>query len=390
MNRPGGSNVKLPIYMDYQATTPLDPRVLEAMMPYLSEKFGNPHSIAHRFGWEAADGVEMARAKVAALIGAAPEEIVFTSGATESNNLAIKGLGRRYRERRAHIVTVVTEHKCVLESAAAMERDGMSVTYLGVGSDGLIDLDALSSAIRDETLLVSVMAVNNEIGVIQPLKEIGAMCRERRVIFHTDAAQAVGKIPLDVGEMNIDVLSISGHKLYGPKGIGALYVRRKARLKFEPLISGGGQEGGLRAGTLAPAQCVGLGEACSLAGEEYKDEAIRLRGLFDRLTGGVEGQLDGIYLNGHRDRRFHGNVSLSFEGARADLLLAELRDLAVSSGAACASASREASYVMSAIGLDQARAESTLRLGIGRFTSEAEIDYAVEVVVKAVSRVRKG
>lgn len=390
MSEPGDGNVKLPIYMDYQATTPLDPRVLEAMMPYLTDKFGNPHSSSHRFGWEAADAVEIARAKVSALIGAAPEEIVFTSGATESNNLAIKGLGRRYRERRAHIVTVASEHKCVLESAAAMEREGMSVTYLGVDSEGLIDLDALSSAITDETLLVSVMAVNNEIGVIQPLAEIGAMCRERKVIFHTDAAQAVGKIPLDVGDMNIDVMSVSGHKLYGPKGVGALYVRKKARLQFEPLISGGGQEGGLRAGTLAPAQCVGLGEACSIAGEEYGEEAVRLRGLFERLTGGVEGQLDGVYLNGHRDERFHGNISLSFKGARADLLLAELRELAVSSGAACASASREASYVMDAIGLSQERAESTLRLGIGRFTSEAEIDYAVEAVVGAVNQVRKG
>lgn len=390
MSDSSGDNVKLPIYMDYQATTPLDPRVLEAMMPYLTEKFGNPHSTSHRFGWEAADAVELARAKVAALIGSSPEEIVFTSGATESNNMAIKGLGRRYRERRGHIVTVATEHKCVLESAAAMEREGMSVTYLGVDSDGLIDLDALSAALTEETLLVSVMAVNNEIGVIQPLEEIGALCRERRVIFHTDAAQAAGKIPLDVAEMNVDVMSISGHKVYGPKGVGALYVRKKARLQFDPLLSGGGQEGGLRCGTLAPAQCVGLGEACRVAGEEYGAEAIRLHGLFDRLTGGVEGRLDGVYLNGHRDRRFHGNISLSFEAARADLLLAELRDLAVSSGAACASASREPSYVMSAIGLDPVRAESTLRLGIGRFTSEAEIDYAVEAVTGAVNRVRKG
>lgn len=390
MSEPGGGNVKLPIYMDYQATAPLDPRVLEAMMPYLTEKFGNPHSTSHRFGWEAADAVEIARAKVSGLIGAAPEEIFFTSGATESNNLAIKGLGRRYRERRPHIVTVATEHKCVLESALAMEREGMSVTYLGVDCDGLIDIDALSSAITDETLLVSVMAVNNEIGVIQPLKEIGAMCRERQVIFHTDAAQAAGKIPLDVGDMNVDVMSISGHKLYGPKGVGALYVRKKARLQFDPLISGGGQEGGLRAGTLAPAQCVGLGEACRIASDEYEDEAIRLRGLFDRLVGGIAGQLDGVYLNGHRDERFHGNISLSFDEVRADLLLAELRDLAVSSGAACASASREPSYVMSAIGLEQGRAESTLRLGIGRFTSEAEIDYALEAVVGAVNQVRKG
>ena len=255
------SGIQLPVYMDYQATTPLDGRVLDMMMPYLTTRFGNPHSTTHKFGWETADAIDRARGQVASLIGAGPKEIVFTSGATESNNLAIKGLARFYRKHRSHMVTVATEHKCVLESAAAMEREGMAVTYLPVQPDGLVDLDALRAAIGEQTLLVSVMAVNNEIGVIQKLAGIGAICRERRVFFHTDAAQAVGKIALDVEAMNIDLMSISGHKVYGPKGIGALYVRAKSRLKFDPILSGGGQEGGLRSGTLSPALCVGLGAA---------------------------------------------------------------------------------------------------------------------------------
>lgn len=383
------ADIKLPVYMDYQATTPLDERVLAAMMPYLTEKFGNPHSTSHSFGWEAADAVEAARGKVAKLIGAEPEEVFFTSGATESNNMAIKGLGRRYRDKRPHMVTVATEHKCVLESAAAMEREGMSVTVLGVSSDGLVDIGAVEDAITGDTLLVSVMAVNNEIGVIQPLSDIGRICRNKGVAFHSDAAQAVGKIPINVAETDVDMMSVSGHKIYGPKGVGALYVRRKARLNFDPLLSGGGQEKGLRSGTLAPAQCVGLGEACAVASKEYANEAIRLDRLFERLLDGVSGSLDGVTLNGHRSRRFHGNINLSFEGTKADLLLSSLRGLAVSSSAACASAAREPSYVLRAIGLDEVTAESSLRFGIGRFTTDAEIDYATQAVVAAVQQARK-
>ena len=384
-----GANIKLPIYMDYQATTPLDERVLAAMMPYLTEKFGNPHSSSHSFGWEAADAVDVARSHIANLIGAGPEEIYFTSGATESNNMVIKGLGRHYRDKRSHMITIATEHKCVLESAAVMNRDGMVVRVLGVGTDGLVDLEALSQAITNETLLVSVMAVNNEIGVIQPLPEISRICRERGAIFHSDAAQALGKIPIDVNQMGVDVMSVSGHKIYGPKGIGALYVRRKARLKFDPLLSGGGQEMGLRSGTLAPAQCVGFGEACALAHKEYENEGVRLDLLFEHFMEGVGNRLEGVSLNGHRTRRFRGNINLSFEDVRADLLLSSLRGLAISSSAACASAAREPSYVLQAIGLDEASVESSLRFGIGRFTTEAEIDYAVEAVVTAVQQIRK-
>ena len=378
-------NIKLPIYMDYQATTRLDPRVLDAMMPYLTEKFGNPHSTTHKFGWEAMDAVDRARDQIGALIGAGGDEIVFTSGATESNNLAIKGISRFYREHRSHIITVATEHKCVLEAARAMEREGFDLTILPVGTDGLIDVEALAEAITDQTLLVSVMAVNNETGVIQPMAEIGALCREKRVFFHTDAAQAVGKIPLDVSAMNIDMMSISGHKIYGPKGIGALYMRKSARLKADPIMSGGGQERGFRSGTLAPMLCVGLGEACAIAATEYDQEAARLHGLFDRFVSGVLAAVPDATLNGHRDQRFPGNISFSFPDIDGDLLLANMADLAVSSGAACASAVDEPSYVLRALGVPEKLAEASIRFGIGRFTTEAEIDYAIEAVAKAVT-----
>ncbi len=383
------TDIQLPIYMDYQATTPLDPRVLEEMMPYLTTKFGNPHSSSHKFGWETADAIDRARAQVAALIGAGPKEIVFTSGATESNNLAIKGLARFYRKHRSHLVIVATEHKCVLEAAAAMEREGMSVTVLPVRSNGLIDLDDLRAAITGETLLVSVMAVNNEIGVIQPLAEIGAICRERRVFFHTDAAQAVGKIPLDVEAMNIDLMSISGHKVYGPKGVGALYVRAKSRLKFDPILSGGGQEGGLRSGTLSPALCAGLGAACAVAAGEMDAESERLARQFDRFVGGVLAGVPGAVLNGDREQRIPGNISVSFPGVDGALLLAQLRELAVSSGAACASAVAGPSYVLRALGVEERLAQATIRFGIGRFTTDAEIDYAVETVTRKVTQLRK-
>ncbi len=381
--------LQLPIYMDYQATTPLDERVLAEMMPYLTNKFGNPHSSSHKFGWEAADAVDRARGQVAALIGASPKEITFTSGATESNNLAIKGLARAYRKHRSHIITVATEHKCVLEAAAAMEREGMAVTCLPVQPNGLVDLDALRAAITDQTLLVSVMAANNEIGVIQPIAEIGALCRERRVFFHTDAAQAVGKIPLDAEAMNIDLMSISGHKVYGPKGIGALYLRSKSRLKLDPLFSGGGQEGGLRSGTLSPALCAGLGTACSIAAGEMDAERERLCRQFERFVEGVVAGVPGAVLNGDRERRIPGNISLSFPGVDGALLLAQLRELAVSSGAACASAVAEPSYVLRALGIEPRLAQSTIRFGIGRFTTDEEIDHAIAVVVRKVTQLRK-
>ena len=383
------ANIDLPIYMDYQATTPLDPRVLDAMMPFLTEKFGNPHSNTHKFGWEAMDAIDRARGQIAALIGAQAEEIVFTSGATESNNLAIKGLGRAYAEHRDHIVTIETEHKCVLESVASMEREGYSVTVLPVGPDGLIDMDKLSQSITDRTLLVSVMAVNNEIGVIQPLADIGALCRERKVFFHTDGAQAVGKIPLDVEAMKIDLMSLTGHKVYGPKGAGALYLRKKSRARPEPLLSGGGQEDGLRSGTLAPALCVGLGEACAIAEEEYEREAERLREFFDRFVAGVQSALPTVVLNGHREQRIPGNISLSFPGVRSDRLLASMRDLAVSSGSACVSESDESSYVLKAIGVTGELAEASIRFGIGRFTTSAEIDYAIDALITKVSELRE-
>jgi cysteine desulfurase len=385
----GRGDINLPIYMDYQATTPLDSRVLAEMMPYLTTKFGNPHSSSHKFGWEAADAVEKARGQVAALIGAAGKEIIFTSGATESNNLAIKGLARFYRKHRSHMVTVATEHKCVLEAMSAMEREGMAVTYLPVGPNGLVDLEMLRAAITGQTLLVSVMAVNNEIGVIQDLAAIGALCRERRVFFHTDAAQAVGKIPLDVAAMNIDLMSISGHKVYGPKGIGALYARAGARLKFDPLFSGGGQESGVRSGTLAPMLCVGLGAACAVAATDMDAERARLQGQFDRFVDGVMAGVPGAVLNGDRTRRIPGNISFSFPGVDGALLLTQLRELAVSSGAACASAVAEPSYVLRALGVDERLAQATIRFGIGRFTTDAEIDYATETVVRKVTQLRK-
>ncbi len=378
--------LKLPVYMDYQATTPLDRRVLDAMMPYLTDTFGNPHSTSHVFGWEAAEAVERAREQVAALIGAEPRDIVFTSGATESNNLALKGVARAYGARRNHLITVSTEHKCVLESARSLEREGFAVTYLPVDADGLIDLDALAAAITERTVLISVMAVNNEIGVIQPLAEIGALAHAHGVLFHTDAAQGVGKIPLDVKAMNIDLMSISGHKIYGPKGVGALYRRRRIRL--EPLFSGGGQEMGVRSGTLAPAQCVGLGTACALAAQEMEADRARIQTLSKRLLDGLRERLSGVRLNGHATRRWPGNLNLSFAGVRSDLLIAGLRDLAVSWGAACASAEREPSHVLAALGLADDEVAAAVRFGLGRFTSEQEIDFAIETVSAQVERLR--
>ena len=384
-----GANIELPIYMDYQATTPLDPRVLEAMMPYLGAKFGNPHSRSHSFGWEAEEAVEAARAQVASLIGATAKEIVFTSGATESNNLALQGVARFYRDRRDHIVTVVTEHKCVLDTCRHLEQDdGISVTYLPVAENGLVDLDELAAAITERTVLVSVMAVNNEIGVIQPLAEIGRLCREKGAFFHTDAAQGAGKIPLDVQDMNIDLMSISGHKIYGPKGIGVLYVRRKPRVRLRPLINGGGQERGMRSGTLAPMLCVGLGEAANIAEREMAAEAERICFLSDRFYEGIADTLPDIFLNGDREQRFPGNINLSFAYVEGESLMMGMPDLAVSSGSACTSASLEPSYVLRALGVEDELAHTSIRFGIGRFTSEAEIDYAVTTVVNRVKKLR--
>ena len=381
-------NIKTPVYLDYQATTPMDPRVLDAMMPYFTEKFGNPGSRTHSFGWEAEQGVETARAQVAHIIGADPKEIIFTSGATESNNLAIKGVARFYKGRRNHIITVVTEHKCVLDTCRHLQQEGFDVTYLKVGNDGLIDLGELEAALTDKTVLVSVMAGNNEIGVVQPLEEIGKLCRAKGVFFHTDAAQAVGKIPLDVNKLNIDLMSISGHKIYGPKGIGALYVRRKPRVRLEPLFSGGGQERGFRSGTLSPALCVGIGTACAIAEKEMETDNQRIRHLAQRFIDGVKAKVPEVYLNGHAEHRLPGSINLSFAYVEVESMLMGIKELAVSSGSACTSASLEPSYVLRAIGLGEDMAHTSLRICIGRFTTEAEVDFAVQTICERVGKLR--
>ncbi|MCH7486213.1 MAG: IscS subfamily cysteine desulfurase [Proteobacteria bacterium] len=381
-------NDKSPIYLDYQATTPTDPRVVEAMLPYFTEKFGNPHSRSHQFGWEAEDAVEMARDRIASLIGANPKEIIFTSGATESNNLALKGVARFYREKKDHIITCVTEHKCVLDTARHLEQDGFAVTYLPVEKNGLIDLDFLADSITEQTVIVSIMAVHNEIGVIQPIAEIGAICRERRVFFHTDAAQAVGKIPLDVEEMKIDLMSISGHKIYGPMGIGALFVRRRPRVRLKAMIDGGGQERGMRSGTLPTPLCVGLGEACAIAEKEMGAEAERLHMLRDRFYKAIMERLPEVYLNGDLERRIPGNLNISFAYVEGEGLMMGIKDLAVSSGSACTSASLEPSYVLRALGVGEDLAHTSLRIGLGRFTTEQEVDYAIERIASEVERLR--
>ncbi len=378
-----------PIYLDYQATTPMDPRVLEAMMPYFTHQFGNPHSRSHSYGWEAEEGVEKARGQVAKLIGADEKEVIFTSGATESNNLAIRGVAEFYKDRKNHIVTTVTEHKCVLDTCRHLEQQGFEVTYLSVQKNGLIDLEALRAAITDKTVVVSVMAVNNEIGVIQPLAEIGAICREKKVFFHTDAAQAAGKIPLDVEAMNIDLLSISGHKIYGPKGIGALYVRRKPRVRLVPLIVGGGQERGFRSGTLPTPLCVGLGAAADIAMKEMDSEAERLTKLQQRMLKGLQGRLAEIFVNGDLDHRIPGNLNISFAYVEGESLMMGIKNLAVSSGSACTSASLEPSYVLRALGVDEELAHTSLRIGLGRFTTEHEVDTAVEELVRHVNKLRE-
>jgi len=384
---------RLPIYLDNQSTTPLDPRVLEAMLPYFTEHFGNPHSESHVYGKNAMAAIEAARADLARLIGADPREIVFTSGATEANNLALKGVAHFARahpmaghEPRDEIIVLTTEHKCVLESAAALEREGFEVTTLPVQPGGLVSLDRLEAALGERTLLVSVMAAHNEIGVIQPLAEIGALCRARGVLFHTDAAQAAGKIPLDVDAMKINLMSISGHKMYGPKGVGALYVRRRPRVRLLPLIDGGGQERGLRSGTLPTPLCVGIGRAAALAAIEMAGEATRIKGLRDRLQANLMRRVGGLRINGDTDHRLPGNLNLSFPGLSAPELIEACPSIAISTGSACTSATVEPSYVLRALGLSDALANSSIRLGLGRFTTAAEIDFAVDALAAAVTR----
>jgi len=380
--------VTRPIYLDYQATTPCDPRVLKVMLPYFTEEFGNPHSRSHAYGWRAEEAVETARRHVAKIINANPREVIFTSGATESNNLAIKGVARFYKEKKDHIVTCATEHKCVLDSCRHLEQEGFKVTYLPVQTNGIIDLEVLKQALTDRTVLVSLMAVNNEIGVIQPLAEIGKICRERGIFFHTDAAQAVGKIPIDVEAMNIDLLSISGHKIYGPKGVGSLYVRRKPRVRLQSLINGGGQERGMRSGTLSPPLCVGLGEACAIAEAEMAEESKRLTALRDRFYQAITSELEEVHLNGDFDQRIPGNLNLSFAHVEGEGLMMGVKELAVSSGSACTSASLEPSYVLRALGVEAEMAHTSIRIGIGRFTTEEELDQALKSLVLEVNRLR--
>lgn len=383
------NRVPVSIYLDNQATTPTDPRVTEAMLPYFTEKFGNPHSADHAYGWDAEDAVERARAQIAELIGAEPREIVFTSGATESNNLAIKGAARFHKDRKPHVVTCVTEHKCVLESVRRLEREGHRATFVPVLADGLIDMDALAEAVDDETSVVSVMAANNEIGVLQPIDEIAAICREKGAYFHCDAAQAVGKIPLNLRETRIDLLSISGHKVYGPMGIGALFVRRRPRVRLIAEIDGGGQERGLRSGTLPTPLCVGFGEAARIAQAEMEEEQRRVEILTERLHSSLLAALPGVHLNGHPAQRLSGNLNLSFEGVEAASLLRAVPQLCLSTGSACTSASVEPSYVLQALGLDADLARGSLRVGVGRFNTESEIDQAVSLLAKAVSKIRE-
>jgi cysteine desulfurase len=384
-----GAIGKRPIYLDNHATTPVDPAVLDAMLPYYNEKFGNPHSGTHLYGWEAREAVEMAREQVAALIGAEPGEVYFTSGATESNNLAIKGVARMYRGRKDHMVSCVSEHMCVLDSLFNMEKEGTSVTYLEVGTDGLIDLGALAGAINEATVLVSIMTVQNEIGVIQPMAEIGALCRERGVFLHTDAAQAAAKIGIDVKAMNIDILSLTAHKYYGPMGIGALYVGRKPKVRLEPLFSGGGQENNMRSGTLPPPLCAGLGKASELGLAALRDEPARLGAMRDHLLGRLQVALPGIHINGSMAHRVPGNLNVSFDGVRAEDIMSALPDLAISSGSACTSESDESSYVLRAIGLSNDLAESSLRFGLGRFTAPEEVDYAADRLIAEITRLRQ-
>jgi cysteine desulfurase len=377
-----------PIYMDYGATNPVDQRVVDAMIPWLREHFGNPASRSHAWGWEAEDAVEKARGQVADLIGADPREIVWTSGATESDNLALKGAAHFYKTRGKHIVTVKTEHKAVLDTCRALERDGFEVTYLDVREDGLVDLDRFRDALRPDTILASVMLVNNEIGVIQDIATLGTLCRERGIIFHTDAAQATGKMPIDVKSLPVDLMSLASHKTYGPKGIGALYVRRKPRVRIEAQMHGGGHERGMRSGTLPTHQCVGMGEAFRIAKDEMGTELERIRMLQQRLLRGIA-DIEQVYINGHPEQRVPHNVNASFNFVEGESLIMGIKGIAVSSGSACTSASLEPSYVLRALGRSDELAHSSLRMTIGRFTTEEEIDYVVTTLKDRVAKLRE-
>lgn len=379
--------VKLPIYFDYSATTPVDPRVAEKMIPYLTELFGNPASRSHSFGWAADTAIEAAREEVAALINADPKEIVWTSGATESNNLAIKGAAHFYSGKGKHIITVKTEHKAVLDTCRELERQGFEVTYLPVQDNGLLDLDVLQSAIRPDTILVSVMFVNNEIGVIQDIPAIGEICREKGILFHVDSAQAAGKVVIDLAKLKVDLMSFSAHKAYGPKGIGALYVRRKPRVRLEAQMHGGGHERGMRSGTLPTHQIVGMGEAFRIARMEMGTENERLRALRDRMLRGFQ-DMEEVHLNGDLERRIAGNLNVSFNFVEGESLIMAIKDLAVSSGSACTSASLEPSYVLKALGRDDELAHSSIRFTLGRFTTEAEVDYAIKLLHDKIGKLR--
>ncbi len=386
----GHDGVKLPIYMDNHATTPVDPRVLEEMLPYFTDKFGNSASRNHVFGWVAEEAVEQARERIAKLVGATTKEIIFTSGATESDNLAIKGVAEMYREKGNHIITAVTEHKAVLDSCKRLEKYGFRVTYMPVMKDGLVDLDDLKRAMDEKTILVTLMAANNEIGVLQPIAEIGKLCHERGVLFHTDATQAVGKIPIDVQKMSIDLMSISAHKMYGPKGVGALYVRRKnPRVQVSPIIDGGGHERGMRSGTLNVPGIVGLGKACAICHEEMPQESCRLAGLRNRLKDRLMSGLDEVYINGSMEHRLPNNLNISFAYVEGESLLMGINDIAVSSGSACTSATLEPSYVLKALGTGDDLAHSSIRFGIGRFNTEAEVDYVADRLIEVVRRLRE-
>ncbi len=380
--------MKFPIYLDYSATTPVDPRVVEAMLPYLNEKFGNPASRSHQYGWDAESAVENARAEVAALVNADPKEIVWTSGATEANNLAIKGAANFYQGKGKHLITLKTEHKAVLDTMRELERQGFEVTYLDVLPNGLVDLAALEAALRPDTILVSIMAVNNEIGVIQPIAEIGELLRSKGILFHVDAAQATGKIDIDLSTLKVDLMSFSAHKTYGPKGIGALYVRRKPRVRLEAQMHGGGHERGMRSGTLPTFLIVGMGEAFRLARLEMHDEIQRITALRDRLLKGLS-DMPEIYVNGDLEHRVPHNLNMSFAYVEGESMIMAVKDIAVSSGSACTSASLEPSYVLRALGLNDELAHSSIRFSIGRFTTEEEVDYTIDLLHKQIGRLRE-
>ena len=382
------SQLKFPIYLDYSATTPIDPRVAEKMIPFLTEKFGNPASRSHSYGWEAEEAVENARAEVARLINADPKEIIWTSGATESDNLAIKGAAHFYQSRGKHLITVKTEHKAVLDTCRELEREGFEVTYLPVQENGLIDLEVFKAAIRPDTIVVSVMFVNNEIGVIQDIPAIGDICREKGIIFHVDATQAPGKVRIDLNELKVDLMSLSAHKVYGPKGIGALYVRRKPRVRLEAQMHGGGHERGFRSGTLATHQIVGMGEAFRTAREEMDEEQARIARLRDRMWNGIK-DMEEVYINGDLEHRVPNNLNVSFNFVEGESLIMAIKELAVSSGSACTSASLEPSYVLRALGRNDELAHSSIRFTLGRFTTEEEIDFAVKLLNDKIGKLRE-